>query len=160
MALLAACDAAAPSSPLRLLEGGEVARAEVGFVDGPFATPPGVDPRSRWIQWPESVTAGIPFTVTVRTAGSRCRDTAHTELSYSGGDQTALVVPYDVAQQPAPVAANDTSATDYHCPDDLRMLERRVTLRFDSPGIATIVLRGRYFYQGQPAEHRVTVSVR
>lgn len=145
---LAACESPAPISSPSLVGDDEAKALEVGFVDGPFATPPGTDPRRRWIDWPESVRAGEPFTVTVRTAGTRCRDVARTDQSVVDAGRTIVVVPHDALQ--------DVEM----CPDDLVFLERRVTLRFDAPGTATIVVRGRYFYDGAPAEQVVRVEVR
>ncbi len=145
---LAACESSAPTSTPRLVSDSDAVALEVGFVDGPFGSPPGTDPRKRWLDWPEAVTAGQSFTVTVRTAGSRCRDVARTDLGFADAGRTIIVVPHDAPQ--------DVEM----CPDDLVFLERRVTLRFDAPGIATIVLRGRYFHEGAPAEQVVTVEVR
>ncbi|MBX3132360.1 MAG: hypothetical protein KF689_03080 [Gemmatimonadaceae bacterium] len=149
LASLTACEATAPTSTLQLLVADEDPVAlEVGFVDGPFGTPPGTDPRARWLDWPESVVAGRPFTVTVRTAGSSCRSAARTDLSVADAGRTLIVVPHDAPQ--------DVEM----CTSDLTFLERQVTLQFDTPGTATIVLRGRYFYEGDPAEQVVTVEVR
>jgi hypothetical protein len=145
---LAACESGAPTtSPLLKVADDSVA-LEVGFVDGPFRIPEGMDPRSLWMDWPKTVNAGESFTMKVRTVGSRCRDVAITDLQLANAGNTVIVTPHDGLQ----VAEM--------CPDDLVFLEREVTLQFDTPGTATIVLRGRYFYEGQSAEQVVTVEVR
>ena len=77
----------------------------------------------------------------------RVLDVARTDQHVADAGRTIVVVPHDALQDAE------------MCPDDLVFLERRVMLRFDVPGTATIVLRGRYFYEGAPAEQVVRVEV-
>lgn len=81
---------------------------------------------------PDTVRAGLPFTITVSTSGSSCLrpDGAATRVS----ELMASVTPYDV-----------TPASGSICPADLRALSRAVTLVFGTPGVATVHLHGRGF---------------
>ena len=81
---------------------------------------------------PDTVRAGIPFTVTVSTFGSSC-------LRPDGADAqvlalTANVTPYDVAPPSGSV-----------CTADFRAFPRAVTLTFGAPGGAVVRLHGRGF---------------
>jgi len=81
---------------------------------------------------PDTVRAGIPFTITVSTFGSSCLRPDGANAQVSG--QTASVTPYDVTPPPG-----------LTCPADLRAFPRVVTLAFDTPGAATVRLHGRGF---------------
>ena len=81
---------------------------------------------------PDTVRAGIPFTVTVSTFGSSC-------LRPDGADAQVLglianVTPYDVAPPSGSV-----------CTADFRAFPRAVTLTFGAPGDALVRLHGRGF---------------
>ncbi|MGH7459264.1 MAG: hypothetical protein ACREKN_09340 [Longimicrobiaceae bacterium] len=80
---------------------------------------------------PDTVRAGVPFEVTVRTYGVGCdrADAADTELI--GG--TAAIFPYDLT----------LSSPNLTCPGEIRRLARSVLIRFASPGVAVLRVRGR-----------------
>jgi len=81
---------------------------------------------------PDTVRAGIPFTVTVSTFGSSCLrpDGADTQVVGSIAD----VTPYDVGPP-----------SGFVCTADFRAFPRVVTLTFDAPGEAVVRLHGRAF---------------
>jgi hypothetical protein len=80
---------------------------------------------------PATAHAGEPFTVHVVTWGGGCTAKSDTDVSVSG--RTADVRPYDVTvSDPAVV-----------CPEILRSLPHDVTVRFDTPGTATVRVHGR-----------------
>lgn len=81
---------------------------------------------------PDTVRAGVPFTITVSTFGSSCLRPDGAAAQVSG--LSASVTPYDVAP---PV--------DAVCPANLRAFPREVTLVFATPGAATVQLHGRGF---------------
>jgi hypothetical protein len=81
---------------------------------------------------PDTVRAGVPFTITVSTFGSSCLRPDGANAQVSG--QMASVTPYDVAP-PSGLA----------CPADFRSFPRVVTLAFNTPGTATVRLHGRGF---------------
>jgi len=81
---------------------------------------------------PDTVRAGIPFTVTVSTFGSSC-------LRPDGADTQVIglianVTPYDVGPPSGSV-----------CTADFRAFPRVVTLTFGAPGDAVVRLHGRAF---------------
>ncbi len=78
---------------------------------------------------PDTVQAGTPFTVTVRTFGDGCYSFARTEIEMDG--MAAEIRPYD------------SRKTDVACPEILLTIEHTATLRFDTPGLATVRVVGR-----------------
>ncbi|MEW5931336.1 MAG: hypothetical protein AB1941_28045 [Gemmatimonadota bacterium] len=96
---------------------------------------------------PDTVAAGAPFTVAVTTFGSSsCTRPDGAELEVRG--LVAEVVPYDREAAGARV-----------CTDDLAPFPRDVTVRFASPGRATVRVRGRDL-RGRPAVVEAGVVVR
>jgi carotenoid cleavage dioxygenase-like enzyme len=80
---------------------------------------------------PATAKAGVPFTVRVATWGGGCTAKGDTEVSVSGS--TANVRPYDIT-------ATGRAAV---CTDILRTLMHETTVRFDTPGTATVRVHGR-----------------
>ncbi|HEX2219708.1 MAG TPA: hypothetical protein VHG35_12970 [Gemmatimonadales bacterium] len=79
---------------------------------------------------PDTVQAGVDFTVTVTTLGGGCERKGETETEVSGA--VATVTPYDYTDVSAQV-----------CPDVLRTFPHTTTLRFAAPGEALLRVRGR-----------------
>jgi hypothetical protein len=79
---------------------------------------------------PDTVRAGIPFTITVWTFGTPCVRPDGVAAQVSG--LVASVTPY-VVEPPS----------DAICPAVLQASPRTVTLAFDTPGAATVRLHGR-----------------
>jgi len=83
------------------------------------------------LEMPARAIAGVAFEITVTTVGSGiCTRADGASVAVSG--LVADVTPWD---RLAPARAV--------CTDDLAPFPRRVTLRFSSPGTATIRLHGR-----------------
>jgi hypothetical protein len=103
------------------------------------------------IDAPAVVRAGQDFTVTVRTFGGGCVSAAGASVTYHRPPalDLAVVVPYDNTRVPAGVA----------CTSDLRRAPRDVTLRFTTPGAATIRVEGRREPGGGRAALEVPVTV-
>lgn len=80
---------------------------------------------------PESVSARESFTITVRTFGGGCTRAGDTEVEQSGNTVTAS--PFDITLQGPEVV----------CPAVLMRLDHEVSLHFDAPGQARILVRGR-----------------
>lgn len=106
----------------------EVAR--IGIVDH-FGESEGV------ISVPSPVTAGEPFTVTVRTYGDGCTSVVGTEVedTVEGG---VLITPIDATVEGPNVA----------CPAVLRRPEHEATVTFETTGERTITVRGRRVASG------------
>ena len=81
------------------------------------------------ITFPDTVQAGVPFEVAVRTYGISCFAKNRTELSVVG--LRATVLPYDVARGSS--TCNDTFAGHDHV----------ATVRFGRAGIATLNVIGQ-----------------
>jgi hypothetical protein len=79
---------------------------------------------------PATVTAGVPFNVTVTTYGFDCDQRAGAEVAYEG--TTAIITPFDEAP-----------GGNIECPNINKRLGRVVTLNFPSAGAGTIRVVGR-----------------
>jgi hypothetical protein len=123
-ALAAACSPTDPDRQVR----------EPGFLEY-YASPVEVTV-------PETVRAGEPFTVRAVTRGGGCTSAGDTEVAVSGA--TADVSPYDLRAEGPNIA----------CPDILRALPHEVTVRFDTPGTATVRVHGRR----EPGLETITVT--
>lgn len=98
------------------------------------------------VQTPEEVARGAEFEVEILTHGDGCTEKGDTKVNVDG--LRAVVVPYDI----------DTGRRV--CFDIRKVYRHKATLRFDSPGTATIVFIGR---RGDGGEHLTverTVEVR
>lgn len=91
---------------------------------------------------PATVRAGEPFTVRAVTWGGGCTSKSDTEVRVSG--RTADVRPYDVTRV----------GRDAVCVDILRSLTHDTTVRFDTPGTATVRVHGRR----EPGSNTVVVT--
>lgn len=105
----------------------------IGFVSA--------DREYKSLEVPDSVTAGIPFTVTVATYGSSCLRPDGAEVSVVG--MVAEIIAYD--REPR---------GDIACPDDWRAFPRAVTVVLPTPGAGVVRLQGR---GGVTVEEPVTV---
>ncbi len=85
------------------------------------------------IQLPDTVQRGVTFPVRVRTYGGGCIDEGDTEVKVNG--LAAQVTPYDIEVTHLPPG--------YACTADLRLYEHVGQVRFDQPGTATLIVRGR-----------------
>lgn len=124
LALAAACAALDPNRHVR----------ELGFIEY-YGTPVEVTV-------PATVRAGEPFAVRVVTWGGGCTQAGETEVAVSGA--AADVSPYNLT----------ITGPDVACPDILRNLPHEVTLRFDTPGTATVRVHGRR----EPGAETITVT--
>jgi hypothetical protein len=108
----------------------------VGFVDsgGISASP---------LRTPDTVRAGVPFTITVSTFGSSCIRPAgaNVEMGPLGAD----VTPYDSLPAGPP------------CLPDWWSFPRDVVVTVATPGVATVRLRGRGFTGDLTFERAITV---
>lgn len=81
---------------------------------------------------PDTVRAGVEFTVTVRTVGlDSCWEKAATEVGIRGLE--ALVIPYDI----------DRTEEYAGCWPMVVHLDHTANLRFDRPGTGRVTVRGR-----------------
>ena len=98
------------------------------------------------LQVPPTVTAGVPFSITVSTMGSStCTRAAGMEASLNG--LTLDVTPYD-----------SVPTTPIPCTRDLRSFPRSLTHTFNSAGTAMIRVHGK---QGdRPITYEAQVTVR
>ena len=117
---------------------------DVGVVDFYDQGPAGV------IDAPASVRAGRDFTVTVRTFGGGCVSAAGAAVTYHrAAPERAVVVPYDNSRVPPGTM----------CTEALARPARDLTLRFVTPGTATIRVEGRRQPEGGRAVVEVAVAV-
>ena len=96
---------------------------------------------------PDTVTAGIPFEVTVTTAGSGCEERIETDVSISG--HLVVIRPYDIRLDPNARVCPDIYITHRHA--------ARVTV--DAPGRAVVRAVGRWTVNGRPGEIEVERTV-
>jgi hypothetical protein len=102
------------------------------------------------VEAPASVQVGRDFTVTVRTFGGGCVSAAGASVTYHRPELTlAVIVPYDNSRLPPGTP----------CADVLTRPARDVTLRFTTPGTATIRVEGRREPDGGRAVVEVPVTV-
>lgn len=87
-------------------------------------------PESPALEVPDTVQAGVAFTVRVRTRGGGCDRQGTTRVE--GEDGTPTVVPFD-----------SIFVGDAACPAVLRTFPHEATLRFDEAGEATVRFRVR-----------------
>ena len=76
---------------------------------------------------PDTVTAGVDFSVVVSTIGGGCTRAGDTETTLTGN--TAIITPYDFIKRRGP------------CLDFLIALEHPTTLRFERVGQARVLVR-------------------
>ena len=100
--------------------------------------------RTGVLELPVSVRAGDDVTVTIRTFGNGCVTPAGTGLRYRGA--LAEIVPYDNQRSRVPATTG--------CPDIEIRPTHTVTLRFPTPGHATVRVEGRR----EPGSGRVVVE--
>ena len=94
------------------------------------------------VEVPDSVGAGEPFQVSVRTYGGGCISKGDTEVEIEG--RNVDVVPYDIHDG------------ESNCTDDLALFEHRVTVTIAEPGLAEVRIRGNEM----PADTQVVVTRR
>lgn len=82
---------------------------------------------------PDTIDAGVSFTVTVRTFGGGCIDQGDTEVSVAG--QTAELRPFDIFTTHLP--------RNYACPDILFHYSHTASVRFTESGVAVVRVVGR-----------------
>lgn len=82
---------------------------------------------------PDTVAAGVPFTVSVRTYGGGCIDEGDTQVGIDG--QTVEIRPFDVFPTDLP--------DNYACPSILRFYSHIASVRLDRAGVATLRAIGR-----------------
>lgn len=80
---------------------------------------------------PDTVTAGEPFDVTVRTYGGGCDQKGETRVDRSAG--VVVITPIDVF----------TEGSGVVCPAVLRRFEHAVRVTFEEPGAGEVRVRGR-----------------
>lgn len=139
MILLTAC------SPLA--SGPEQWERVVGIVEiGGEQAPP--------VEAPEAVAAGIPFTATVVTFGSgTCTRPDGAELEITGLE--AEITPYDLEYR----GPWEKGGYAIACTDDLAPYPREISLVFDEPGDAEIVVIGRPVLGDTLSEFRIGIVV-
>jgi hypothetical protein len=119
--LVASCRQLSPDRPRSVRE-----PAYIRFL----ATPPNYGPL---LDAPDTVAAGVPFTVTVRTYGGGCIDRGDTEVGVAG--QTVEVRPFDVFQTDLP--------DNYYCPSVLVFYTHTASVRLDHSAVVTLRAIGR-----------------
>lgn len=95
-------------------------------------------------QVPQTATAGVPFRITIWTAGNGGYRAADTEVAYGG--RLAVVTPYDYMDQSIRT-------------DDLRYLEHEAKVVFNDPGTAEVVLVFRTGGPGRFGSRAYSVEV-
>jgi hypothetical protein len=98
---------------------------------------------------PDTVSAGVPFTVTVATYGGGCIRLGDTEVRVAGS--VAEVRPYEWF-----VSAGQAIA----CTGDIRRLEHAASVTLPTPGRATLRLIGRQLPEGATISIERTLVVR
>lgn len=104
------------------------------------------------VEVPDVVVAGETFAVRVRTYGGGCDREGRTRVSVSG--DRAVVEPFDWFL---------SSAAEVACPAVASTFRHEVSLRFDAPGEARVVIRARRFDrapEGNVVDVEVPVVVR
>lgn len=92
------------------------------------------------VEVPDTVDAGEPFEVSVRTYGGGCLTKGDTEVEIRG--RRVDVVPYDV------------HSGENICTDNLAVFDHRVTVTIAEPGPAEVRIRGNEM----PADKEVVVT--
>lgn len=150
---VAACDAdvTAVESSDRSLEDGDLGVWDdtpyVAYIDGPFGTPPGTDPNARWVRFPRALRAGEPGTIELSTAGGSCRGVGETVVEVRADMRQLILTPHD------------RKGWTGMCNDALVFLVRPVEVRLPAAGAWALVVRGRFFHEGQVAERVVPFVV-
>lgn len=119
--------------------------SESVVVPGVIATGSGFPVRV--LAAPDTVTAGVPFTVTVTTFGSGSCTRPSPTLATVGPALADLSV-WDLQRVGVP------------CTDDLRSFPRDVSLTFTGTGVATIRVRGRSLARTAAGQDSVVVIER
>ncbi len=119
----------------------------VAYIDGPFGTMPGADPNARWVSFPSVLRAGVPAAIEVSTAGGTCRRIGDSTVEVRADARQLVVTPHD--------RVGWTGL----CNDALSFLPRPVDVVLPSSGAWTLVVRGRYFHEGQVAQRVVPFVV-
>jgi len=83
------------------------------------------------LQLPSTVMHGEDFTVSVTTYGGGCISKGDTDVDRDG--LTPVITPYDI----------DSSRPDTYCTLILKYITHEAVLRFDTPGVATLIIRGQ-----------------
>lgn len=83
-----------------------------------------------YMEVPDTVDAGVPFTLVARTYGNSCVRLGPTDVVQ--GPSAAVVVPYDY-----------TVLSGGPCQDELNSFDHEVVLVFSSEGSATVTVQGR-----------------
>ena len=96
---------------------------------------------------PQTVAAGVPFTVRVSSYGGGCVRSGGTDVSGQGN--TVDVRPYDLR----------TTGENVVCTSDLKMYDHDVTLSLPTPGTGTIRIHGRRLPGDEPVVIERTVTV-
>lgn len=100
------------------------------------------------VEVPAEVARGTDFQVAVVTYGGGCVSQGDTDVQIDG--LSAVVAPFDI----------DVSGPGVFCTMELRQFRHTATLRFDRPGTATIIFRGRRVPEGDVVSVERTVRVR
>jgi hypothetical protein len=100
------------------------------------------------VEAPAEVARGTDFQVAVVTYGGGCVREGDTDVEIDG--LRAVVAPFDI----------DVSGPGVFCTMELRQFRHTATLRFDRPGTATIIFRGRRVPEGDVVSVERTVRVR
>ncbi len=96
------------------------------------------------VEAPDTVSAGEPFTVTVRTFGGGCIGQGDTRAEVRGRVVTLRPLDVHTTRHPGPVV----------CTSDLVFYTHRVEVRLTEPGVATIRVIGRE----APADSLITIE--
>jgi hypothetical protein len=83
------------------------------------------------LQIPGTVQRGQDFTVAVTTYGGGCISKGDTEVDRN--EPTPVITPYDI----------DISRPDTYCTLILKYIKHEAVLRFDTPGVSAVTIRGQ-----------------
>ena len=118
-----------------LLFGGEV--RVVGVVE--FVYDWETDSQQLGIEVPDTVSVGIPFTVSVTTGGNGCRRGGETVVEIVGN--TATITPYDYSTEKVDGGSDDI------CTTEGRLFEHIAQVTFIARGAATVVVHSNVDYE-------------
>lgn len=85
------------------------------------------------LEVPDTVSAGAPFEITIRTYVGGCDEAGGTDVVRTDG--RIEVSPFDFDRTPLD--------PNVGCPDRLGLIDHRVTSSFDAPGVGIVVIQGR-----------------
>jgi hypothetical protein len=126
-----------------LLVAAAACTAVTGSVLGYTASPPA------GVTAPDTVTAGMPFTVSVATYGGGCIRMGDTEVRIVG--TVAEVRPYEWFA---------SAGQDIACTADIRRLDHTASMTLPTPGRATLRVIGRQMPEGAAISIERTIVVR